>query len=233
MLIFAQMRAMLDLVETELFAKEMTGVSYLRLDGTTPPAKRFSVQHKFNGDPTVDVLLLTTSVGGLGLTLTGADTVVFLEHDWNPMKDLQAMDRAHRIGQKKTVNVYRLIAQGSLEERIMGMQRFKLSVANSVVTQDNAALQSMDTSSLLDGFASEKAKAPRPAPSVPSSGGSSGGKARARDRDVIADAGLTHGEGGEDDEDAIADETGEQYDAEYQMDAFLASVSPLAPPVTE
>jgi TATA-binding protein-associated factor len=59
----------------------------------------------------VQVLLLTTHVGGLGLNLTSADTVVFLEHDWNPMKDLQAMDRAHRIGQTRTVNVYRLLMQ--------------------------------------------------------------------------------------------------------------------------
>ena len=52
-------------------------------------------------------MLLTTHVGGLGLTRTGADTVIFIDHDWNPMRDLQAMDRAHRIGQTKTVNVYR------------------------------------------------------------------------------------------------------------------------------
>jgi len=115
-------------------------------------------------------MLLTTHVGGLGLTLTGADTVIFIDHDWNPMRDLQAMDRAHRIGQTKTVNVYRctyallvlylccsndmrallmlcsalgcrLIAQGSLEERIMGLQRFKLNIANTVVSQDNSNLK--------------------------------------------------------------------------------------------
>lgn len=57
--------------------------------------------YRFNNDPSIDVLLLTTHVGGLGLNLTGADTVVFVEHDWNPMRDLQAMDRAHRIGQVK------------------------------------------------------------------------------------------------------------------------------------
>lgn len=75
---------------------------------------------RFNNDPSIDILLLTTHVGGLGLNLTGADTVIFVEHDWNPMKDLQAMDRAHRIGQKKVVNVYRLITRGTLEEKIMG-----------------------------------------------------------------------------------------------------------------
>lgn len=59
----------------------------------------FPLHLRFNNDPSIDVLLLTTHVGGLGLNLTGADTVVFVEHDWNPMRDLQAMDRAHRIGQ--------------------------------------------------------------------------------------------------------------------------------------
>lgn len=82
---------------------------------------RQSVVKRFNEDPSIDVLLLTTQVGGLGLNLTGADTVIFVEHDWNPMKDLQAMDRAHRIGQKKVVNVYRLITRGTLEEKIMGL----------------------------------------------------------------------------------------------------------------
>ena len=67
----------------------------------------------------------------MGLNLTGADTVIFVEHDWNPMKDLQAMDRAHRIGQKKVVNVYRLITRNTVEEKILGLQKFKLKTANS------------------------------------------------------------------------------------------------------
>lgn len=66
------------------------GVSYLRLDGSSNARSRFAMVQRFNSDPTIDVLLLTTHVGGLGLNLTSADTVVFLEHDWNPMKDLQA-----------------------------------------------------------------------------------------------------------------------------------------------
>ena len=67
------------------------------------------------------MLLLTTKVGGLGLTLTGADVVIFMEHDWNPMVDLQAMDRAHRIGQTRVVNVYRLIVKDTIEESIMSL----------------------------------------------------------------------------------------------------------------
>ena len=119
-LIFAQVKTMLDIIEIDLFKKLMPSVTFMRLDGTSDVIKRHEMVTKFNQDPSIDVLLLTTHVGGLGLNLTGADTVIFVEHDWNPMKDLQAMDRAHRIGQKRVVNVYRLITKGTLEEKIMG-----------------------------------------------------------------------------------------------------------------
>lgn len=104
-------------------------------------------------------------MGGLGLNLTGADTVIFVEHDWNPMKDLQAMDRAHRIGQKKVVNVYRLITQKSLEEKIMGLQKFKLLTANTVVSDQNASMDTMATEHLFDLFnlGDEKSKTERSA----------------------------------------------------------------------
>ncbi|KAF7294767.1 TBP associated factor [Mycena indigotica] len=151
-LIFCQMKQMLDIIETDLFKEQMPSVTYMRLDGSTDPNKRHAIVQTFNGDPSIDCLLLTTHIGGLGLTLTGADTVIFVEHDWNPMKDLQAMDRAHRIGQKKVVNVYRLITKGTLEEKIMGLQQFKLNIANSVVTQQNSGLASMDTDLVLDLF---------------------------------------------------------------------------------
>ncbi|KAG8861908.1 TATA-binding protein-associated factor mot1 [Tulasnella sp. 330] len=151
-LIFCQMKQMLEMIETDLFQALMPEVTYMRLDGTVDAGKRHATVQTFNADPSIDCLLLTTHVGGLGLTLTGADTVIFMEHDWNPMKDLQAMDRAHRLGQKKVVNVYRLITKGTLEEKIMGLQRFKLNIANSVVTQQNAGLASMDTDLVLDLF---------------------------------------------------------------------------------
>lgn len=162
---------MIDIIENDLFRQHMPSVTYMRLDGATDANKRHAIVQTFNSDPSIDCLLLTTHVGGLGLTLTGADTVIFVEHDWNPMKDLQAMDRAHRIGQKKVVNVYRLITKGTLEEKIMGyvyimliprnrylfcgcysLQRFKLNIANSVVTQQNSGLASMDTDLVLDLF---------------------------------------------------------------------------------
>ena len=122
---------------------------------------RFGVAQRFNADPTIDVLLLSTSVGGHGLNLTTADTVVFLEHDWNPMNDLQAMDRAHRLGQRRSVSVYRLVTRRTLEERIMGIQRFKKHVADAVVNADNASMRSMDTGQLLELFKVEEGEGKR------------------------------------------------------------------------
>jgi len=118
-LIFCQLKEMCDIVENDVFRGLLPSLTYMRMDGSTDARKRQDLVTKFNGDPSIDCLLLTTHVGGLGLNLTGADTVIFVEHDWNPQKDMQAMDRAHRIGQKKVVNVYRLITRGTLEEKIM------------------------------------------------------------------------------------------------------------------
>uniref|UniRef100_A0A8C7V465 BTAF1 RNA polymerase II, B-TFIID transcription factor-associated n=1 Tax=Oncorhynchus mykiss TaxID=8022 RepID=A0A8C7V465_ONCMY len=155
-LIFCQLKSMLDIVEHDLLKLQLPTVTYLRLDGSVQASLRHAIVSRFNNDPSIDVLLLTTHVGGLGLNLTGADTVVFVEHDWNPMRDLQAMDRAHRIGQKRVVNVYRLITRGTLEEKIMGLQKFKMNIANAVISQENASLQSMGTDQLLNLFTLDK-----------------------------------------------------------------------------
>lgn len=176
-LIFCQLQVMLDIVENDLLKKHMPGVSYLRLDGSVPATQRHSVVQRFNKDPSIDVLLLTTQVGGLGLNLTGADTVIFVEHDWNPMKDLQAMDRAHRIGQKKVVNVYRLITRSTLEEKIMGLQKFKMLTANTVISSENASMETMGTDQLLDLFSLEgNGKTPNGSSNtIPNVGGVSSG----------------------------------------------------------
>ncbi|EGZ21728.1 hypothetical protein PHYSODRAFT_489603 [Phytophthora sojae] len=136
-LVFAHLQRTLDLTE-QMLRDALPGVTYRRLDGQTPHAKRADIVQHFNADPSIDVLLLTTSVGGLGLTLTGADTVIFIEHSWNPFVDLQAMDRAHRIGQKRTVRVFRLIMEESLEEHILNLQEFKEQVAATVVRKSDA-----------------------------------------------------------------------------------------------
>lgn len=151
-LIFCQMKEMLDLVAETVLHTLLPSIQYLRLDGSVESSKRQEIVNRFNSDPSYDCLLLTTSVGGLGLNLTGADTVIFVENDWNPQKDLQAMDRAHRIGQKRVVNVYRIVTRGTVEEKIMGLQRFKIDVASTVVNQQNAGLASMETDQILDLF---------------------------------------------------------------------------------
>ena len=86
------------------------------------------------------------------IPLTGADKVIFLEPDWNPFVDLQAMDRAHRIGQTKTVNVYRLITSDTIEEKIMKLQQRKKATSEAVVNSDNSTMFSMGTDRLLDIF---------------------------------------------------------------------------------
>ncbi|EPS58874.1 chromatin remodeling complex subunit, partial [Genlisea aurea] len=151
-LIFAQHKALLDIIEKDLFQSQMRSVTYLRLDGSVEPNKRFEIVKAFNSDPTIDALLLTTHVGGLGLNLTSADTLVFMEHDWNPMRDHQAMDRAHRLGQRNVVNVHRLIMRGTLEEKVMSLQKFKVSIANAVINADNSSMNTMNTDQLLDLF---------------------------------------------------------------------------------
>ena len=108
-LVFCQMQSFMHIVETDVLKHH--NIKYLTLTGAMTAKQRLETVDLFNHNPQYKILLLTTSVGGLGLTLTGADVVIFVEHDWNPMKDLQAMDRAHRIGQTRTVNVYRLIVK--------------------------------------------------------------------------------------------------------------------------
>lgn len=157
-LIFCQLKSMLDIVEHDLLKPKLPTVTYLRLDGSVQAGLRHSIvsryfshflspcsvpnsawcclilwmwsetevelffwacfllQSRFNNDPSIDVLLLTTHVGGLGLNLTGADTVVFVEHDWNPMRDLQAMDRAHRIGQVLLLDTHNIQHMYSVTE---------------------------------------------------------------------------------------------------------------------
>ncbi|CAI5731649.1 unnamed protein product [Hyaloperonospora brassicae] len=143
-LVFAHLQQTLDITE-QMLQDALPKVTYRRLDGRTAHSKRADIVQCFNSDPSIDILLLTTSVGGLGLTLTGADTVIFIEHSWNPFVDLQAMDRAHRIGQKRCVRVFRLIMERSLEEHIVTLQEFKEQVADTVV-QKSDARSSMNTS---------------------------------------------------------------------------------------
>lgn len=217
-LVFCQLKDMLDIIENDLFKKNMPSVSYMRLDRSVDSRDRQSVVRKFNEDPSIDVLLLSTKVGGLGLNLTGADTVIFVEHDWNPMNDLQAMDRAHRLGQKKVVNVYRIITKGTLEEKIMGLQKFKMNIASTVVNQQNAGLSSMDTHQLLDLFDSTNVK------SSNENGVEAGdAKKNGLNDDIVDESGLSgKAKAAMGDLVELWDE--KQYEDEYNLDNFIKNL---------
>lgn len=108
---------MLDIIEDYLNFKEF---KYCRIDGSTFLEDREDQIEEFTKENSDKfVFLLSTRAGGLGINLTTADTVILYDSDWNPQVDLQAMDRAHRIGQKKNVNVYRLITENTIEEKIV------------------------------------------------------------------------------------------------------------------
>lgn len=218
-LVFCQMKEMLDMVQNDVLKKMLPSVQYLRMDGSVDASKRQDIVNKFNSDPSYDVLLLTTSVGGLGLNLTGADTVIFVEHDWNPQKDLQAMDRAHRIGQKKVVNVYRLITRGTLEEKIMSLQRFKIDVASTVVNQQNAGLGTMETDQILDLFSLGETAEGLDKPTL------NGGTDVEREEDMVDATGEVREKGKK----GWLDDLGElwddkQYEEEFDLDGFLKSM---------
>lgn len=118
-LIFSQTTTMLDILERFVQGK---GYSYLRMDGTTAVGSRMTLIDRFNVDTEIFLFLLTTRVGGLGVNLTGADKVILYDPDWNPSTDLQARERAWRIGQKRPVTVYRLVTSGTIEEKIYHRQ---------------------------------------------------------------------------------------------------------------
>ncbi|XP_072164518.1 uncharacterized protein [Diadema setosum] len=125
-LVFSQSRKMLDIVQKVLRARHF---KLMRLDGTiTKLAEREDIISRFQGDKSYSVFLLTTQVGGVGLTLTGADRVVIIDPSWNPATDNQAVDRAYRIGQTRSVVIYRLITCGTVEEKIYRRQIFKESL---------------------------------------------------------------------------------------------------------
>uniref|UniRef100_S4R6S0 Snf2-related CREBBP activator protein n=1 Tax=Petromyzon marinus TaxID=7757 RepID=S4R6S0_PETMA len=115
-LIFTQMTRMLDVLEQFL---NFHGYIYLRLDGTTRVEQRQFLMDRFNADARIFCFILSTRSGGVGVNLTGADTVVFYDSDWNPTMDAQAQDRCHRIGQTRDVHIYRLISERTVEENIL------------------------------------------------------------------------------------------------------------------
>jgi DNA excision repair protein ERCC-6 len=148
-LLFAQHRIMLDILET--FVQGMEGFRYRRMDGNTSIKDRQDLVDEFNKDPDLHVFLLTTKVGGLGVNLTGADRVIIYDPDWNPSTDVQARERAWRLGQKREVEIYRLMTAGTIEEKIYHRQIFKQFLTNKIL-KDPKQRQTFQLRDLHDLF---------------------------------------------------------------------------------
>ena len=142
-LVFSQFVTMLKTLSDEL---RHEGVPFCYLDGSTKD--RLGECNRFNRSPEIPVFLISLMAGGTGLNLTGADMVMHYDPWWNPAVEDQATDRAHRIGQKKTVYVIKMIASGSIEERVLALQRRKQAVISATVSTTDA--QVMETLTAAD-----------------------------------------------------------------------------------
>jgi ATP-dependent DNA helicase len=151
-LLFSQMTRMLDILEDYMHLRQF---SFFRIDGTTPQPERQAQIEDFNTGDGAFCFLLSTRAGGLGINLTAANVVVFVDSDWNPQMDLQAQDRAHRIGQTRNVRVYRLVTGNSIEAKIVERAAHKMKLGALVLagaaqhTKKDASFQLDELSDLL------------------------------------------------------------------------------------
>ncbi len=142
-LVFSQFTTMLDIVKSRL---DKVGIPYEYLDGQT--SNRQERIERFQTDEACPVFLISLKAGGTGLNLTAADFVFLLDPWWNPAVEAQAIDRAHRIGQTKPVFAYRLIAQDTVEEKILELQAKKSDLAQAVISGDGSLLKSLSADDL-------------------------------------------------------------------------------------
>lgn len=137
-LVFSQFTSFLDLVRRRL---EKEQFSYEYLDGKT--RDRAARVERFQGDPDCRIFLVSLKAGGLGLNLTAAEYVFLLDPWWNPAVEAQAIDRTHRIGQDRPVFAYRLVARGTVEEKILELQKSKRALADSILVEDRSFLRDL------------------------------------------------------------------------------------------
>ena len=144
-LIFSQFTSMLEILEEKLKAEE---IPYFKIYGDTQKKKRLDMVNEFNsGD--VPLFLISLKAGGTGLNLTGADVVIHFDPWWNLAAQNQATDRAHRIGQTKTVTVFRLIVKGTIEEKILELQEKKKKLSDDILGGESVSSTALDKDELL------------------------------------------------------------------------------------
>jgi SNF2 family DNA or RNA helicase len=147
-LIFSQFTKMLEMIGRELTGK---GLPFFYLDGQTPTEERVKICERFNGGER-DLFLISLKAGGTGLNLMGADTVILYDTWWNPAVEEQAADRAHRMGQQNPVQVIKLVARGTIEEKMNELQEKKRNLIEQVIDSDekmNAMLTEEDIREIL------------------------------------------------------------------------------------
>ena len=144
-LLFSQFTSMLDRIAERL---DKAGIAFHLLTGATPKEKRMAMVNSFRSD-SVPVFLISLKAGGTGLNLTAADVVIHFDPWWNSAAEQQATDRAHRIGQDRTVSVYKLIARHTIEERILHLQEQKRKLADHFLEQDAVSLASLSREEIL------------------------------------------------------------------------------------
>ena len=137
-LVFSQFTSFLAILREQL---DKEGVTYEYLDGRT--RDRQSRVEKFQNDPDTKLFLISLKAGGLGLNLTAAEYVFLLDPWWNPAVEAQAIDRAHRIGQVNQVFAYRIIARGTVEEKVLELQNTKRDLADAIISADNSVIRSL------------------------------------------------------------------------------------------
>ncbi|KAJ6785420.1 hypothetical protein PWT90_06646 [Aphanocladium album] len=149
-LIFTQMTKVLDILEQFL---NIHGHKYLRLDGSTKVEQRQILTDRFNHDPRILCFILSTRSGGLGINLTGADTVIFYDQDWNPAMDKQCQDRCHRIGQTRDVHIYRLVSEHTIEANILRKASQKQMLDDVVIQEGEFTTDYFNKMSIKDVLA--------------------------------------------------------------------------------
>ena len=130
-----QMTRIIDILEEYMTKRRYT---YFRMEGSTNITDRRDMVNEFQNNDNIFHFLMSIRAGGLGVNLTAADTVIFYDNDWNPTMDAQATDRAHRIGQSKTVNVYRLITKNTIEKRILRREKQKQTCRQLYILEEHS-----------------------------------------------------------------------------------------------
>ena len=148
-LLFSGYTGMLDIIEKELKDKD---IKYFKLTGATKVGERIKLVDEFNQNKEIKVFLISLKAGGTGLNLTGADMVIHYDPWWNLSAENQATDRTYRIGQKKNVQVYKLITKNSIEEKIYELQQKKAKLIDNVLSTNKTFINKLSKEDIMELF---------------------------------------------------------------------------------